>query len=100
MGLHSSSAAHDPQIMKCLVCTASTLLLSLSISVAAPVGNYPSLPSKVLSNYTPALVEAAGPENMAEQANAFLSSLSKKLRAQAALASASPEKSKLSLIHI
>ena len=94
VGLHSSSAAHDSQTMKCLVFTASTLFLSLSVSVAAPVGNYPSLPSKVLSNYTPKPVEAAGPEKMAEQANAFLSSLSKKLRAQAALASDSPEKSK------
>ncbi len=80
--------------MKCLVCTASVLLLSLSISAAAPAGNYPSLPSKVLSNYTPKKVESHDSETMVARASAFLSSLDKKLRAQAALSSDSSEKSK------
>jgi len=80
--------------MNCLVCTASALIVAVSISVAAPAGNYPSLPSKVLSNYTPTKVDSHDSETMANRANAFLSSLNKKLRAQAALPLDSPEKSK------
>ena len=80
--------------MKYLVCSAFTLILSLSVSVAAPVGKYPSLPSKVLSNYTPSSVDSHDSATMANRANAFLSSLDKKLRAQAALSSDSPEKAK------
>ncbi len=94
MGLHSPDAEHDPLIMKRLVCSAFTLILSLSVSVAAPVGKYPSLPSKVLSNYTPSSVDSHDSATMANRANAFLSSLDKKLRAQAALSSDSPEKAK------
>ena len=71
--------------MKYLACTAFTLCLILPPAAAEPVGNYPSLPSKVLSNYTPSKLEAHTPEEMADRARSFLSSLDKKLRAQAAL---------------
>ena len=80
--------------MKYLACTAFTLCLILPPAAAEPVGNYPSLPSKVLSNYTPRKVEAHTPDEMAGRARSFLSSLDKKLRAQAALPADSPEKSK------
>ena len=94
VGLHSSRSEHDLLTMNALVCTASALIVAVSISVAAPAGNYPSLPSKVLSNYTPSKVDSHDSETMANRANAFLSSLDKKLRAQAALPLNSPEKPK------
>ncbi|MEM0895362.1 MAG: DUF3500 domain-containing protein [Verrucomicrobiota bacterium] len=53
---------------------------------------YPSLPSKVLSEYQPAAPGAVTPEAMAEQAQAFLGGLDKELRKQAALGFDSPEK--------
>ncbi len=53
---------------------------------------YPSLTSKVLSEYTPTTPETHSPQVMAESAAAFLAALDDYLRNQAALAYGSPEK--------
>ena len=55
--------------------------------------NFPSLPSEVLSNYSPKSSETVTPKVMAEQAAKFLGSLNDELRDQAALPFDSPEKS-------
>ena len=61
---------------------------------AAPVGKYPSLPSKVLSNYKPKIAGDRTPEFLAKSASTFLSSLNKELKSQAALPYNSKEKGK------
>ncbi|RZO18710.1 MAG: DUF3500 domain-containing protein [Verrucomicrobiaceae bacterium] len=71
-----------------------SILLTAPLLSAAPVGNYPSLPSKVLSNYHPKSDSDRTPESFAKSANTFLSSLNKELRAQAALPFDSSEKAK------
>ena len=71
-----------------------SILLTAPLLSAAPVGNYPSLPSKVLSNYHPKSDSDRTPESFAKTANTFLSSLNKELRAQAALPFDSSEKAK------
>ena len=71
-----------------------SILLTAPLLSAAPVGNYPSLPSKVLSNYHPKSDSDRTPESLAKTANTFLSSLNKELRAQAALPFDSSEKAK------
>ncbi|MBJ06631.1 MAG: hypothetical protein CMO40_05860 [Verrucomicrobiaceae bacterium] len=80
--------------MKIPSLVACTLALSASLSGAAPVGNYPSLPSKVFSTYSPSKPEAYTPEAMASAAGSFLKSLKPNLRRQAALPYDSPEKAK------
>lgn len=70
------------------------LVLSSSLPEAAPVGSYPSLPSKVFSTYTPRQPESYAPGAMASQAQSFLKSLEKNLRQQASLPYDSPEKAK------
>lgn len=72
----------------------SLLFLLVPYVSAAPVGKYPSLPSKVLSNYKPKVAGERTPELLAKSASTFLSSLSKELRSQAALPYDSSEKSK------
>ena len=69
------------------------ILLAASLS-AEPNGSYPSLPSKILSNYTPKITSKKTPKSFAKSANLFLASLSKELRAQAALPFDSSEKAK------
>ena len=58
------------------------------------MGNYPSLPSKVFSTYTPRKPESYAHGAMASQAQSFLKSLEKNLRQQASLPYDSPEKAK------
>ena len=72
----------------------SLLFLLIPYLSAAPVGKYPSLPSKVLSNYKPKIAGDRTPESLAKSANTFLGSLNKELRSQAALPYDSAEKSK------
>ena len=69
------------------------ILLAASLS-AEPNGIYPSLPRKILSNYTPKSASKKTPKSLANSANLFLASLSKELRAQAALPFDSSEKAK------
>ena len=69
-------------------------ILLTTFLIAEPNGIYPSLPSKILSNYNPKGVSKKTPESFAKSANLFLASLSKELRAQAALTFDSPEKAK------
>ena len=80
--------------MKITYLTFCSLLLTISLLPAAPVGKYPSLPSKVLSNYKPKSVSDHSPEALAKSANIFLSSLNNDLKAQAALPYKSKEKAK------
>lgn len=72
----------------------SLLFLLIPYLSAAPVGKYPSLPSKVLSNYKPKIAGDRTPESLAKSANTFLSSLNKELKSQAALLYNSKEKGK------
>ena len=83
---------HHQNKMKNTSLTFCSLLLTASLLSAAPVGKYPSLPSKVLSNYKPKSVGERSPESLAKSANTFLSSLSNELKAQAALPYNSKEK--------
>ncbi|MEC7224682.1 MAG: hypothetical protein VXW02_10455 [Verrucomicrobiota bacterium] len=80
--------------MKNTSLTFCSLLLTASLLSAAPVGKYPSLPSKVLSNYKPKPVSDHSSEALAKSANTFLSSLNNELKAQAALPYKSKEKAK------
>lgn len=71
-------------------------LLALCFPLFASAQNstkFPSLPSEVLSNYSPKSPESVTTEVMAEQAAKFLGSLNDELRGQAALSFDSPEKS-------
>ena len=72
----------------------SLLFLLIPYLSAAPVGKYPSLPSKVLSNYKPKIAGDRTPESLAKSASTFLSSLNKELKSQAALPYNSKEKAK------
>ena len=72
----------------------SLLFLLIPYLSAAPVGKYPSLPSKVLSNYKPKIAGDRTPEFLAKSASTFLSSLNKELKSQAALPYNSKEKGK------
>ena len=72
----------------------SLLFLLIPYLSAAPVGKYPSLPSKVLSNYKPKIAGDRTPESLAKSASTFLSSLNKELKSQAALPYNSKEKGK------
>ena len=72
----------------------SLLFLLIPYLSAAPVGKYPSLPSKVLSNYKPKIAGDRTPESLAKIASTFLSSLNKELKSQAALPYNSKEKGK------
>ena len=72
----------------------SLLFLLIPYLSAEPVGKYPSLPSKVLSNYKPKIAGDRTPESLAKSANTFLSSLNKELKSQAALLYNSKEKGK------
>ena len=72
----------------------SLLFLLIPYLSAAPVGKYPSLPSKVLSNYKPKIAGDRTPEFLAKSASTFLSSLNKELKSQAALPYNSKEKAK------
>ena len=72
----------------------SLLFLLIPYLSAAPVGKYPSLPSKVLSNYKPKIAGDRTPESLAKSASTFLSSLNKELKSQAALPYNSKEKRK------
>ena len=83
---------HHQSKMKNTSLTFCWLLLTASLLSAAPVGKYPSLPSKVLSNYKPKAVGERSPESLAKSANTFLSSLNNELKAQAALPYNSKEK--------
>ena len=83
---------HHQSKMKNTSLTFCSLLLTASLLSAAPVGKYPSLPSKVLSNYKPKAVGERSPESLAKSANTFLSSLNNELKAQAALPYNSKEK--------
>ena len=85
---------HHQSKMKNTSLTFCSLLLTASLLSAAPVGKYPSLPSKVLSNYKPKPVSDHSPEALAKSANTFLSSLNNELKAQAALPYKSKEKAK------
>ncbi|MBL49993.1 MAG: hypothetical protein CMP28_13740 [Roseibacillus sp.] len=80
--------------MKLPSVAACAFALSCTLSGAAPVGKYPSLPSKVFSTYAPKKPKAHTPEAMANQARSFLKSLGQNLRRQAALPYDSPEKAK------
>ena len=80
--------------MKILPLAACIIALAASLSGAAPERNYPSLPSKVFSTYSPSKPEAYTPEAMASAAGSFLKSLKQNLRRQAALPYDSPEKAK------
>lgn len=70
------------------------ILLTASFLSAEPNGSFPSLPSKILSNYNPKSASKKTPESFAKSANFFLASLNKELRAQAALTFDSSEKAK------
>jgi hypothetical protein len=70
------------------------ILLTASFLSAEPNGSFPSLPSKILSNYNPKSASKKTPESFAKSANLFLASLNKELRAQAALTFDSSEKAK------
>ena len=83
-----------PSIMKLTAFTAFSLFILTAMLSAAPVGKYPSLPSKILSIYTPDQTGKSTPESMAKSAQVFLDSLNKDLRDQAALSFDSTEKSK------
>ena len=72
----------------------SLFFLLIPYLTAAPVGKYPSLPSKVLSNYKPEIARDRTSESLVKSAATFLSSLNKELRSQAALPYDSAEKSK------
>ena len=72
----------------------SLLFLLIPYLSAAPVGKYPSLPSKVLSNYKPKIAGDRTPASLAKSASTFLSSLNKELKSQAALPYNSKEKGK------
>ncbi|MAC49358.1 MAG: hypothetical protein CMO45_03770 [Verrucomicrobiales bacterium] len=85
---------HHHNKMKITSLTFCSLLLTISLLSAAPVGKYPSLPSKVLSNYKPKPVSDHSPEALSKSANTFLSSLNNELKAQAALPYKSKEKAK------
>ena len=85
---------HHQSKMKITSLTFCSLLLTASLLSAAPVGKYPSLPSKVLSNYKPKPVSDHSPEALAKSANTFLSSLNNELKAPAALPYKSKEKAK------
>lgn len=65
------------------------LLLILTIGLVPSIAQegtpYPSLPSKILSNYAPTHPESYTPEVMAESAKIFLASLDETLSKQAAL---------------
>jgi hypothetical protein len=74
--------------------TIAAFLIPAPLLFAAPVGKYPSLPSKILSIYSPDTAGKSTPETMAKSAQVFLDSLSKDLHDQAALPFDSPEKSK------
>ena len=80
--------------MKNIPLVLSLLFLLIPYLSAAPVGKYPSLPSKVLSNYKPKIAGDRTPESLAKSANTFLSSLNKELKSQAALLYKSKEKGK------
>ena len=80
--------------MKTTTLTVCSSLLALPLLSAAPEEQYPSLPSKVLSTYTPGKPEAHTAQAMAERARSFLASLDENLRQQAALPYDSPEKAK------
>lgn len=80
-------------LMKAKLFILCPILLAASLS-AEPNGSYPSLPSKILSNYTPKITSKKTPKSFAKSANLFLASLSKELRAQAALPFDSSEKAK------
>ena len=78
--------------MKCTARTALTFLFAIPLLSAAPAGKHPSLPSKILSTYTPELNNKYTAEAMAGSARVFLDSLTKDLRKQASLPYDSPEK--------
>ena len=78
--------------MKLTALAALTFLIAIPLLSAAPAGKYPSLPSKILSTYTPELNHKYTPEAMAGSARVFLDSLTKDLRKQASLPYDSPEK--------
>ncbi len=85
--------------MKTTMVAASFSFLAAGLLAAEPVGEYPSLPSKVFSTYTPRKVKGETtkgyvPMLMAARAEAFLDALDDDLRKQAALPYDSPEKAK------
>ena len=80
--------------MKTRVLPGILILLASPTLLAEGHGDYPSLPSKVLSNYVPKTPAEVNPEMMAGTAQAFLDALDEDLRKQAALPYDSPEKAK------
>lgn len=75
---------------KLILCFASILFMFPESGLAAT--KYPSLPSRVLSNYEPKTSEGATPKSMADRAQRFLAGLNDDLRKQAALPFDSAEK--------
>ncbi|MEM7698318.1 MAG: DUF3500 domain-containing protein, partial [Verrucomicrobiota bacterium] len=63
-------------------------------SLAQSEDNYPSLPSRILSTYTPAVVEDSSPSAIASRGKQFLSSLDQDRLAEAQLSYDSPEKAR------
>ena len=68
------------------------ILLVLQAWASAQDVDYPSLPSRILSTYTPEPPTSHTPEAMAKRGEAFLGSLNDALRKQALLPYDSPEK--------
>ena len=78
--------------MKLSISIFTPLLIAITFGWTQEDVSYPSLPSRVLSTYTPQPPPECTPETMAASANTFLAELTDKLRKQANLDYDSPEK--------